>query len=363
MFALKFVYFFFCFSFFWFLTYFFRFWDSSHRILGQNAKVIFCYLFFKVFLLNQSFYYKTIGFLRGRNFGFFKILAILFTIRNDLKKYEIIHRNISFNAFSNFYSDLLMNLFLTRFKSVFPDLLTAKFSPAERLPLLNFLNFRRIMGLPYQKIKHFKKAKNSDLKTLEIKNDFFVEFEYHKYLRSRNFRNLRTFRFRKVLEPLDFYKDPTLDALSTFDSSKNAFSNFDPLKFFYHDDLMFSKNLLYFREVFSRRNLSFFYDDLDRLSNFRLKYSKISPLFRYFYLKRERLKYALTMYSFGNINNFSFAIVMNWLSNYRILRATLSILKLCRKVSGFSSLGYSGFHIFRFLFFLDKFFFFIIIFG
>ena len=168
VFVLKFIYFIFFFFFFFFFFYFFKLLDAFTIMVQQNTWFAFFFLFLKISLNKLVFYYQTIRFCRVRNLGFFNVLSILFTIRNDLKKYEMIHRNVPFSVFNNFYSDLLINAFLLRSKSRFSESPNnIKISLTEQVPLLDLINFQNLMKLPYQNIRHLKKGKISGLKTME----------------------------------------------------------------------------------------------------------------------------------------------------------------------------------------------------
>lgn len=271
------------------------------------------------------YHFKLVTFLQQRNFGFFEILGISFLIRNEFKKYEFIHKSLSFINFNSLNTDLLLNNFLNKLltKDLANNLYDTKFST-----FFNVSNFKSKF-LPFD--NSFSNFKMNNLRhnfsKIKIKSDIIPEFEYHKYLRLRDSRNFNLFRFRKSIDPKDIYFDSALDDIAFFktNDSSNNFLNFDFMQSFYNDDLVFNKEISFFRNVFSRKNLSFFYDDLDSLSNFRINFSKIAPLFRYFYLKREKLKYLFSMYTFGNINYFSFSILFNWILLYRVLRVTKNL--------------------------------------
>lgn len=294
---------------------------------------LFCYLFVCVQVRFYYFRYKLLLFLRGRNLGFLEILGIFFHVRNDLKKYEQIHSRVGFQVFNSVTADIAVNEFLYRYLLNFGKTITNQRGAnlRDRLPLFDFKLLRSKFRAPSEALDKFKKLSGrNEFSRVQLKKDVFPEFEYHKYLRSRDLRNLKLFRFRKSLEPVDLYLDPLLDELQAFDSNhvRNSSSpSFDFLKTFYADDHMFNKLFGYLRYVFARKNLSFFYDNLDHLSVFRIRYAKLSPLFRYFYLKREKLKYLSTLYVFGNINPFTFSVVLNWIQNYKILRAVLTLYK------------------------------------
>ena len=285
---------------------------------------VFCSYFCVLFKILFSFfnlYFQLFSFLKSRNIGFLQTISILFLIRNDLKKYEFVHSRFDYLIQNSLNLEFILNNF---FKKSLGNKIDVGF-------LTKFFNFRNVKSAFSNNYSELDKYKHANLRDkfvqLQIKDDLFPEFEYHKYLRLRDYKNLSLFRLRKRIDPIDIYLDPTLDPLKNFNANNNyirAELNVDVLKFFYQDDFSFLKNLLFFRSVFSRKNLSFFYDDLDTLSNFRIKYNKISPIFRYFYLKREKLKYLFSLYSFGNINYFSFSILMNWLSHYKILRNVLN---------------------------------------
>lgn len=291
---------------------------------------VFWYLFIYIRIRLVFFQYKLAGFLRQRNIGFLEILSIFFLVRNDLKKYEIMHTQISSHVFNSATVDIAVSNFLYQYLLNFEKASNAQreMSSQQKLSSVDFTMFKSKFKVPLEALEKFKRSKKKiEFERVQLKRDLFPEFEYHKYLRSRDFRNLSLFRFRKSLEPVDFYFDPLLDDVRVFDSNHTSFMSFDFLKVFYIDDASFTKLLGYFRYVFARKNLSFFYDDLDRLSIFRVRYAKLSPLFRYFYLKREKIKYLSALYVFGNINPFTFSIVLNWIQNYKILRAVLNLYK------------------------------------
>jgi len=319
-------------SFFIFFLFFLRILSILNQKLFSQRVWLFCYLFVGVQIRLYYFRYKLLIFLRGRNLGFLEILGIFFLVRNDLKRYEIIHARVGFQIFNSVTADIAVNEFLYRYllnfeKTIFNQRGAGLYN---RLPFFDFTLLRSKFSVPLEALSKFKKlAGKNEFSRVQLKKDIFPEFEYHKYLRSRDLRNLSLFRFRKSLEPVDLYLDPLLDELKAFDSNHvcSASQSFDFLKAFYVDDHLFNKLFGYLRYVFARKNLSFFYDNLDRLSVFRIRYAKLSPLFRYFYLKREKLKYLSTLYVFGNINPFTFSIVLNWIQNYKILRAVLTLYK------------------------------------
>jgi hypothetical protein len=309
-----------------FLFYFFyRFFSIMKFYCFSNKYFVYLFLFLHINAYYLYYYSNLVYFLRVRNFGFLEILGIFFLIRNDLKKYEALHTSLAYLNFNSLNTDLLVNNFLNQFLKKNSVYSNNTFSPVS---FFSFAKFKSIFYKQYASLNKFKYSnlRNKFLK-IQIRNDLLPEFEYHKYLRSRNSRNLSVFRLRKTLDPHDLYFDSTLDKLEHFNSNSkiNTFLSFDFLKVFYNDDTMFNKELMFFRNVFSRKNLSFFYDDLDSLSNFRILYKKVSPVFRYFYLKREKMKYIFSMYTFGNINYFSFSILFNWLLTYRILRTTKNL--------------------------------------
>lgn len=316
-----------CFLFFFVFYFLYRLFFKLFSYCFFNKYFMFLFLFFRLNVYYYYYYFNLIYFLKVRNFGFLEILGIFFLIRNDLKKYESLHTSLAYMNFSSLNTDLLINNFLNQFinKSIIQNGYDNLFSST---PFFDFKKFKNIFSKQYVSLNKFKQNnfRNKFLK-VQIRNDLFPEFEYHKYLRSRHSRNLHVFRLRKAIAPHDLYFDPILDKLDYFHSNSvsNIFLNFDFLKFFYADDLMFMKDFTFFRNIFSRKNLSFFYDNLDSMSNFRIMYNKISPIFRYFYLKREKMKYIFSMYTFGNINYFSFSILFNWLLTYRILRTTKNL--------------------------------------
>lgn len=316
-----------CFFFFLFFYFFYRFFFKLVYYCSFNKYFIYFFLFFRLRFYYYYYYFNLFYFLKIRNFGFSEILGIYFLIRNDLKKYELLHSALSHMNFNSLNTDLLINNFLNQFIS--KSSVSTISEKAVSTPFFNFKKLKNIFSKNYLSLNKFKHEnfRNKFLK-VQIKNDLFPEFEYHKYLRSRHSRNLNVFRLRKTLAPHDLYFDPVLDKIDYFHSNSvlNTFPNFDFFKIFYTDDSMFMKNFIFFRNVFSRKNLSFFYDDLESMSNFRIVYNKLSPIFRYFYLKREKMKYIFSMYTFGNVNYFSFSVLFNWLLTYRILRTTNNLL-------------------------------------
>lgn len=312
---------------------------------------IFSRIFFSVNLYFFYFYYNLLKFFVKRNLGFFQILSIFFSIRNDLKKYEIMHMKNSSIFFNTFNVDFILYDFLFNYKNKNSLNFTKSFS-FNKLFGKSFL-FEKMSSYEGN-LNKFKNINVDKYRYIKINSDVFSEFEYHKYLRTRSSRSVETFRFRKFLNPVDFHSIKTLDHLADFDSNTfSAFINFDSLQNFYNDDFFFFKNLVFFRNVFARKNLSFFHNDLDKLSAFRLKYNKISPIFKYFFLKRERLKYALTSYNFGNINSFSFITISNWILNYRILRAIINIFDRQKSIF-FNKNFFFKFSILKLVFMLDK---------
>lgn len=310
---------------FFFLSVFYLLFLFFYYFVYLNKFFLYLYLYLKIKLSLFFYHFKLVTFLQQRNFGFFEILGISFLIRNEFKKYEFIHKSLSFINFNSLNTDLLLNNFLNKLltKDLANNLYDTKFST-----FFNVSNFKSKF-LPFD--NSFSNFKMNNLRhnfsKIKIKSDIIPEFEYHKYLRLRDSRNFNLFRFRKSIDPKDIYFDSALDDIAFFktNDSSNNFLNFDFMQSFYNDDLVFHKEISFFRNVFSRKNLSFFYDDLDSLSNFRINFSKIAPLFRYFYLKREKLKYLFSMYTFGNINYFSFSILFNWILLYRVLRVTKNL--------------------------------------
>lgn len=310
----------FCFFFSFYLLSLFFFY-----FINSNKFYVYFYLLLKTNLFYYFYYYKLITFLKYRNFGFFEVLGIFFLIRNEFKKYEFIHNSLSFINFNSLNTDFLLNNFLNKLstKNFKNNLYNTKFSF-----FINTLNFKSKFLSFDNSFSNFKiRDLRRSFSKIKIKSDIIPEFEYHKYLRLRDSRNFNLFRFRKTVDPKDIYFDSALDDIAFFkaNDSSNNFLNFDFMKSFYNDDFAFNKEMRFFRNTFSRKNLSFFYDDLDSLSNFRINFYKIAPIFRYFYLKREKMKYLFSMYTFGNINYFSFSILFNWILFYRVLRVTKNL--------------------------------------
>jgi len=291
--------------------------------------------------------------------GFLQVLSLVFAIRNDLKKYEFIHMNSFFNSFNIFNVETKTSHFLNHY---FDDLKNNWFLNFKNNSLV-FDNFRDFDSM-FLKLRLSKKQ--NEMNYIRIESNIFPEFEYHKYLRGRSLRNSKIFRLRKMVDPFNIYMDKNLDAISFFqipyqvEISTNFLSDFDLLKSFYKTDFYFFKEFNFFRHVFSRKNLSFFRFDLETSSFFRLKFNKLSFLFRYFFFKRERFKYALTSYNFGNVNSFSFSTIINWISNYRILRAVFQYFFVKNSVTSlYTFKSISEFSIVMFSIMLDQVVFFI----
>lgn len=307
----------------------FYFFLSFVKLLSRSSVTtvpffLFFYLFLKINFYFVYFYSRLLFFLSRRNKGFLEVLSILFLIRNDLKKYELVHCRGSFTLFNSLNTDFLVNNFLRKY---YLDIVRFDSNEIRKksAPIFDFKKFRKKCG-PIKNLRRLSKVSakvQSRFQRVKINNDLFPEFEYHKYLRVRDLRTLRLFRFRKAIEPVDFHFDSALDSLFEYKNDRPKVSNPDLLKIFYNNDILYYKDLKYFRAVFSRKNLSFFYDDLDKLSNFRGRYGKISFLYRYFYLKRERFKYVFSLFSFGNVNAYSFSVILNWILHYRILRSVI----------------------------------------
>ena len=315
----------------------------------------------------------------GRNFGFAQILSFLYLLRNNFKSFQIQQLKTSPSIVNRFLLDFeiskffkinsvsaikpdrffyqhvsffnRLNLFLLYMNKISPDLRTANI-----LRKLNFIsrntNLLRKKFMPQisvtssewsnsvlaQHVFHSRTLFNKKFPTnyrlkfvqlgvLKLPDKLINEFQYHNFLRQRDFKSLQTFRFNSELISPAFLYDKQFDHEFSFFPSTSRFAlssiTSNLFSLFYMNDRLFFFDLQLFRSVFSRKNLHFFYPDLDSSSNFRGKFLKISPLFRFFYLKRERFKYIFSYNFLNEISPFIFSIAINWLTYYRLLRVLL----------------------------------------
>jgi len=157
-------------------------------------------------------------------------------------KYEFVHSKFDYLIQNSLNLEFALNNF---FKKPFN-------SKTEFNFLTKFFRFENARPLFLKNYNLLDKYKHANLRDkfiqLQIKNDLFPEFEYHKYLRSRDYKNLSLFRLRKSIEPIDMYFDFTLDPLKNFNvnhDSMRAELNVDVLKFFYRRLFIFKKFVVF----------------------------------------------------------------------------------------------------------------------
>jgi len=319
-----------------------------------------------------------------RNLGFSRILGIFYLIRINFKSQQINHIRTPFLTAGNLMTDFQVSDFFSGFIGNIPFFQHSNFRPKfllfsdylkKLLPNIDkgrlafkidlfcklvsktavsgdieekfIRNLRKKYG-NYCKDKSRlmlpgvvplkQKTKFVPLKIVKIPDKLLAEFNYHKFLRIRSFPNLKTFRYPlETLLASIFYDKRFDNELSFFPLAKtgSVFTS-NLLSYFYANDFFLLKDFAFFREIFSRKNLHFFYASLDSVSNFRVKFGKLSPIFRYFYLKRERLKFIFSHHLLGDISPFVYAIALNWLSHYRLLRSILLDAKSFFKKMKFS---------------------------
>ena len=334
---------------------------------------LFYYLFIYVysFFLTSRFLSKALSFASSRNFGFFQVLSISYLIRNNLKNQDTLHRRLPFLIQNNFLSDFEVSNFFSNFSSnkgfyqhsnfrsrflLFSEYLK-KLSPDIKTGYLAYkidlfskfvingkpkndeeLEFMRALRKKYgilckrklkpiisKEIPPVYRKKFVPLKIIKVPDKVIREFKYHSFLRVRSFPDLKSFRFSPETLISSVFYDKLFDFESSFypQSKSGSALTSDLFNYFYLSDSSLMKDFIFFRKVFSRKNLQFFFSGLDLSSNFRIKFSKISPIFRYFYLKRERLKFVFSHNLVGDISPFTYVIALNWFNYYRVLRSIL----------------------------------------
>ena len=343
-------------------------------LLYYMLKDTFFYYFFLYiysFFLRLMLSIRARAFAFGRNLGFSQILGILYLIRTNFKSQQISHLKTNFLTggslitdfqasdffsgfigrmpffhyssfrpkfllFSEYLSKLLPNIDKGRLafkidlfcklvsKNVTTDDIEEKFVRNLRKKYGSYCNDKsRLILSGAVPLKY--KAKFVPLKIVKVPDKLLAEFNYHKFLRMRSFPSLKTFRYPLETLLTSIFYDKRLDnELFFFPLAKNgSMVTSNLISYFYQNDFFLLKDFAFFREIFSRKNLHFFYASLDSVSNFRVKFGKVSPIFRYFYLKRERLKFIFSHHFLGDISPFVYAIALNWLNNYRLLRSVL----------------------------------------